>query len=415
MRKVMDQTLDQTSYILSVAQKYEIVNSKLYATPMEQNLKLETAKLTCEKIQYRNLIGALLYISSAIRPDISFSVNYLSRFQNGYDNTHYRNLDVKIIDCYVDADWAGDVTDRKSTTGYIIRLYGNVIFWKSGKQNSVTKSSTAAEYVALSECVSELRVVKNILLDFNVETYDPTKIYEDNSGVINIAKFVDTMIKPSFIEVASLTGVAARQVFGKTLHSLFSLPIEKGTAMTYRRLTGQRLEQERRKWRHTRWLIIDEISMKLFGGVNVLLFGDIMQLPPVPALRRDQLEQGELPNAVLIDDDSIANRFKDIDGYIPISPVVATFQATKGYGDVERRMLPLILSWAVTVHKLQGTTLNKAVIDLGKKNFAKGQIYVALSRVKSLDGLALSDLAPNKVLVKPHDERAFAEMQRLRR
>ncbi|XP_076396730.1 ATP-dependent DNA helicase PIF1-like [Megachile rotundata] len=117
-----------------------------------------------------------------------------------------------------------------------------------------------------------------------------------------------------------------------------------------------------------------------------------------PVLRRDQLEQGELPDSVLIkfDDESVGNRFKDIDGYIPISPVSATFQATKGYGDVERRMLPLILSWAVTVHKLQGTTLNKAVIDFGKRNFAKGQIYVALSRVKSLDGLVLSDLAPNK-------------------
>ncbi|XP_076278433.1 ATP-dependent DNA helicase PIF1-like [Lasioglossum baleicum] len=129
-------------------------------------------------------------------------------------------------------------------------------------------------------------------------------------------------------------------------------------------------------------------------------------------LRRDQLEQGELPDSVLIkfDEESTGNRFKDTDGYIPISPVTATFPATRGYGDVERRMLPLILSWAVTVHKLQGTTLNKAVIDLGKKNFAKGQIYVALSRVRRIDGLVLSDLATNKVLNKPHDEKAFAEM-----
>ncbi|CAK1599483.1 unnamed protein product [Parnassius mnemosyne] len=68
----------------------------------------------------------------------------------------------------------------------------------------------------------------------------------------------------------------------------------------------------------------------------------------------------------------------------------------------------------VTVHKLQGTTLDKAVIDLGEKVFAKGQAYVALSRVKTLEGIALSDLEPNKVSHKPHDERALAEMQRLR-
>ncbi|CAK1591617.1 unnamed protein product [Parnassius mnemosyne] len=76
-------------------------------------------------------------------------------------------------------------------------------------------------------------------------------------------------------------------------------------------------------------------------------------------------------------------------------------------------MLPVILCCAVTVHKLKGA-LDKAVIDLGKKVFAKGQAYVALSRVKTLKGIAISDLEPNKVLHKPHDERALAEMQSMR-
>lgn len=150
---------------------------------MEQNLKLEYAEEQNENIKFRNLIGALLYISTGTRADISYAVNYLSRFQNKYDETHYKyalrilkylylTKDLKltfygdnnenILDCYVDADWAGDVTDRKSTTGYIIRLFGNVVYWKSRKQNSVTKSSTSAEYVALSECVSEIKVIVSV-------------------------------------------------------------------------------------------------------------------------------------------------------------------------------------------------------------------------------------------------------------
>lgn len=117
-------------------------------------------------IQYRKVIGELLYISTGTRPDVAYSVNYLSRFQNCYDDTHFKyalrilkylyltkdlmtynkNEKYDIIDCFVDADWAGDTVDRKSTSGYVIRLFGNVIY--SNKQCSVVKSSTSAECVA---------------------------------------------------------------------------------------------------------------------------------------------------------------------------------------------------------------------------------------------------------------------------
>ena len=77
-----------------------------------------------------------------------------------------------MIDCYVDADWAADHLHRKSTSGYVIRLYGNVIGWKSKKQRYVTKASTYAEYVALSEAVSELMSIRKIMKIFNVNLDD---------------------------------------------------------------------------------------------------------------------------------------------------------------------------------------------------------------------------------------------------
>lgn len=57
---------------------------------METNLKLDKAENSESNIKYRNFIGALLYISSRTRPDISYRVNYLSRFQNNYNNTHWK-------------------------------------------------------------------------------------------------------------------------------------------------------------------------------------------------------------------------------------------------------------------------------------------------------------------------------------
>jgi hypothetical protein len=215
-------TLSQKNYIESLAGKYNIKDSKLYNTPMEVNLKLEPVQESYEDTRYRSLIGALLYISSGTRPDISYSVNYLSRFQNCHNVTHFKyalrilkylylSKDFKLIynkdetseilDCFVDADWAGDNVDRKSTSGYVIRLFGNTIFWKSKKQSSVTKSSTFAEYVALSEAVSEIKIVRDLLKTFDVEISKPIKIYEDNSGALDIARHGNFTKNSKYIEV----------------------------------------------------------------------------------------------------------------------------------------------------------------------------------------------------------------------
>lgn len=72
----------QEKYIESLTKKYNLEDAKHYNTPMEANYNLEGSKQVDTSIKYRNLIGELLYINTGTRPDITYSTNYLSRFQS---------------------------------------------------------------------------------------------------------------------------------------------------------------------------------------------------------------------------------------------------------------------------------------------------------------------------------------------
>jgi ATP-dependent DNA helicase PIF1 len=89
-------------------------------------------------------------------------------------------------------------------------------------------------------------------------------------------------------------------------------------------------------------------------------------------------------------------KFKDLT--IPIG--YQTFQS-ENYPTLGVMVLPLILSWAVTIHKIQGATLDTAIIDLGSTVFEYGQAYVGLSRVKSLEGLFLEGFNPRRIKANP--------------
>ena len=82
---------------------------------------------------------------------------------------------------------------------------------------------------------------------------------------------------------------------------------------------------------------------------------------------------------------------------------------------IKRTMLPFILCWTVTAHKTHGMTLEKAVVEVGRKNFAHGQISLAISRVKTIDGLVLSDFGEKKFTKKSLvDPKVETDITRLR-
>ena len=85
--------------------------------------------------------------------------------------------------------------------------------------------------------------------------------------------------------------------------------------------------------------------------------------------------------------------------YFKIPQKIKTVLDSKNKYSIQQ--IPLVLSWAITTHKSQGLSIEKALIDIGSSIFEYGQTYVALSRVKSLEGLYLTKVNPSKIKAHP--------------
>ena len=81
--------------------------------------------------------------------------------------------------------------------------------------------------------------------------------------------------------------------------------------------------------------------------------------------------------------------------------------------DVAIMQIPLILSWAITIHKSQGITLDNAEIDAGNNIFEEGQTYVALSRLRTLEGLYLTHFNPRKIKNNKKVEEFYKSIERM--
>lgn len=146
-----------------------------FLTPMETNLHIETSDEGTEISEFRMIIGSLLFIGRATRPDICYPVNYLSCFAGKVTpeimkytrrivqylkSTKHFTLAYKStanhIAAYVDAFFAPELQSCKSVSSNLIFHYRSLVSWDTRKQNIVTTSSTAVEYVAITDSLPEI-------------------------------------------------------------------------------------------------------------------------------------------------------------------------------------------------------------------------------------------------------------------
>lgn len=204
--------LDQKKYIQEVLNKYGMSDCKSVKTPIDTNTTFKESSeesSILHEIPYQEIIGCLLYISQITRPDISFVINFLSKYNKKPEMSHWtalkrvmrylkgtedyrlcykQNSEEDITHGFCDADWASSELDRRSCTGYTFLFQGGTISWSSKRQPTIALSTTEAEYMSLSSCVQEAMWLKQLQESFWPLLRNKAMIiYSDNQSSIKLS------------------------------------------------------------------------------------------------------------------------------------------------------------------------------------------------------------------------------------
>ena len=256
--------INQAKYTKELLKRFGMDSSKSRRNPMSTTTSLdkdENGKSVDTKL-YRGMIGSLLYLTAS-RPDIMFSVCMCARFQANPKESHltavkqilrylkdtsdfglfYPKSSSFDLVSYSDADFAGSKSDHKSTSGTCHFLGNSLVSWFSKKQNSVSLSTTEAEYIAASLACSQVLWMKQTLKDFGLN-YSTTTIYCDNTSAINLSKNPVQHSRTKHIEVRHhflrdhvLKGdISLNFIFTKEQHAdIFTKPLKNEDFMRIRR------------------------------------------------------------------------------------------------------------------------------------------------------------------------------------
>ena len=221
-------TMSQKHFIEEVLERFGMQDCKPIGTPIDPKARL--LKLTEEEfkqcegemegVPYKQAVGSLMYIMVGTRPDLAFPQSVVSQHMARPGPMHwaavkrimrYLKGTKDIVLClggndialkgYCDADWAGDASDRRSTTGYVFMLGNGAISWNSKRQPTIALSTTEAEYMAASQSCREAFWLRQLLADVGYVQDAATTIMCDNQGCISLGKNPTHHSRSKHIEV----------------------------------------------------------------------------------------------------------------------------------------------------------------------------------------------------------------------
>ena len=159
-----------------ILNKFSEDDSRAARTPLDVNLHMSKNKgESVSQLEYSRMIGSLMYLMSCTRLDIAYTVSKPSRYTSNPNDDHWKGIIrvlrylrythdyglhytryPAVLEGYCDANWISDAKNSKSTSGYVFKLVGAAVSWKSSKQTVVARSIMEYEFIALDKSGEEV-------------------------------------------------------------------------------------------------------------------------------------------------------------------------------------------------------------------------------------------------------------------
>jgi len=211
-------SLGQKAYIFTIPRRFGMEHTHNVSTPMDPNVKSDLAEDRGEKelediADYQAVAASLMYAALATRPDISYAVAALSRYNSRPFTSHMTatkrvlqyfkstadfrphfdgngigiGIDIgNSLVGYSDSDWANDSADRKSQGGHVFLASNGAISWQSRKQSLIAMSTLEAEFIACLEASREAKWLLQLQKDIHGKDLPPLPINCKNQGALTL-------------------------------------------------------------------------------------------------------------------------------------------------------------------------------------------------------------------------------------
>ena len=203
-------TMTQRNKIHNLLEKYSMLDCRKSPTPLVPRQQLRSLKehpelekaSSAEHARFMSAVGSIQYIAGVTRPDLAFAAHALARHMAASAKEHWlaiqhvlrylqstknlglvfngSNNNTCLLEAYTDADFANG-PDLKSVSGTLVRVYGNCVFWRSKRQDTIAGDTTEAELIAMSSAANELMWSKQLLLDLHLKPVRPV-LWGDNKS-----------------------------------------------------------------------------------------------------------------------------------------------------------------------------------------------------------------------------------------